>query len=160
MTCQHAFRCGDIGRLGVGQQQRGHLIRPFSLHAAHERRTPILCEKILWLPLQSAQRINLYPPHVPHVPVLAGGTPCSSFFSSPISFSCNTSLAPPMYRPPMNTLGRATTFSFDPSLPRSSDMKPVSMETSRSSISTRNPCKMESTVRQASKVDRTTRRLV
>lgn len=166
MTCQQPFGWGKIGRLGLGHEQVGHLIRPFSLHAVHERRSPPnFCEKILWLPLHSPHRINLYPPHVPHVPDAGGGSPSTIFFSSPISFKRNTSSAQPTYLRPMNTAGNVT-FSpendviFIPSLSRSSDMKPGSIDTSRSSMATRKPCRMERTARQASNVVRTTRRLV
>ena len=151
-----------IGRHRVGDnaEQWGHLTKPFSLHVEQDR-NPIFSEYILWLPLQSAQRINLYPPHVSHVPGFFGGNPEISFFNSPFSWSLIISSDPPTYLPPMKTLGNVScSLSFNPRSSRSSDMNPKSIIKSLSSITTWNPWSIAITARHASNVGRTTRRLV
>lgn len=156
----YQLRGPKITRRRGGDEQSGHLIRPFSLHAVHDR-NPIFSENTLWLPLHSAQSINLYPPHVSHVPGFLWGTPETSFLSSPISWRYLTSSAPPTYLPQMKTLGNVSSSAgFNPSSSRSSEMKPKSIAKSLSSTTTWKPCNIDMTARHASNVGRTTRRLV
>lgn len=105
--------------------------------------------------------MNLWPPQTSQVPGFAGGSPSTNFFSSPASWSCLISSAPPMYLPPMKTRGSVSfLFSRTPRIVFSSSMNLQSIERSRSSIDTRKLRRIAWTSLQSSNVRRTTRRLV
>lgn len=139
------------------EQQAGHLVRPFSLQAIQVL-NPDFSMYTLWPPSQTSQTTNLSPPQESHPLGSTTGSPWINIFSSPRSWSCLISSAPPMYLPPMKTKGRLR--FLHPIIPCNSSSDWASMDTSRSSMGTRNPRRMDLMARQSSKVLRTTRRLV
>ncbi|KAJ0622343.1 hypothetical protein HanIR_Chr01g0018931 [Helianthus annuus] len=140
-------------------------MRPFSLHSTQVVNPPS-SNGHLWLPLHSSHKVNRNPPQISHTPGATAGKPDINFFNSPISCSSTISSAPPIYLPPIKTFGNDTLLSSLLPCPicaiifRISSKNDESINRSRSSIGTRNPWRIDRTVRHASNVDLTALRLV
>ena len=141
----------------VLQQQRGHIIKPFSLQLRHLLYRPSSA-MTLWLPLQLKQSTNLIPPHPSQGPlVLSTGTLLKSGLSFPCSCSPNTSSAPPMYLPLMKSLGGT---AFPSKILHNSSLNSKCIETSLSQYSTRKLSRRKRMLLQPSKVFRIPRSVV